>query len=415
MQAQLCEEIHLKEEYARQLSDIQVILSEEKARFKTELHGKEDSLEKFESKFLDMEVLLQRERDLVSQLQQTLQHGSAKILSLEDQVVLEQDRCKMIQQKITTKSKEVSQLLNIPSTIEVSQYFSLILAELLAEHARKPKSYPIAHQGLILLFYEHLKGKARANREDPLVENAHIFEGHEGSESDEDSSNIPLHKKVRVVVEAKDDMEVKVGFEEEQEKAVEVEAESEKKEVEGEEEHVQRKEYFEELEVSDSRNEAQHTTKEKKQRDLDDKIQNLIKDTNTIGKKDTTVDTSEAEDEEEMQDWPEKEMIKGYLKHLEDVIIILKEKGEVSSHNMNALVACLEKNKQNKEMVIIDDVSTTSSAPHSSRRRTRQTTSDLEMKTKDTHQMQDNKDLKEVANAMMMLAKNAEESIKVFI
>ncbi|XP_059076522.1 uncharacterized protein LOC131028819 [Cryptomeria japonica] len=54
--------------------------------------------------------------------------------------------------------------------------------------------------------------------------------------------------------------------------------------------------------------------------------------------------------------------------------------------------------------MIIDDVPTTSSVLHSSRRRTRQTTSELELKTKDTHQMQD---LKEVANAMMMLVKDA--------
>lgn len=89
-------------------------------------------------------------------------------------------------------------------------------------------------------------------------------------------------------------------------------------------------------------------------------------------------------------------MIKGDLKHLEDVIIIIKDKVEVdneiiiiritqtekalkkfnnhslevlkvSSKNMNALVDCLEKNQQNKEMVIIDDVLTSSSAPQSSK------------------------------------------------
>lgn len=113
-------------------------------------------------------------------------------------------------------------------------------------------------------------------------------------------------------------------------------------------------------------------------------------------------------------------MIKGDLKHLEDVVIIIKEKGEVdndlinnrikktentlkkfmehsmvvlkvSSQNMNALVSCLEKNKQNRDMMIIDDESTSSSVLHSSRRRTRQTTSELELKTKDNQKMQENK------------------------
>lgn len=67
-----------------------------------------------------------------------------------------------------------------------------------------------------------------------------------------------------------------------------------------------------------------------KQRDLDYKIQNLIKDTNT-GKEDAEVDTSEADDEIEMQDWLEKEMIKGDLKYLEDVIRIVKDKAEVDN------------------------------------------------------------------------------------
>ncbi|XP_059064729.1 uncharacterized protein LOC131856815 [Cryptomeria japonica] len=161
------------------------------------------------------------------------------------------------------------------------------LNESLVDHARKPKSYPISHQGLILLIYEHLKGKARANREDLLVENAHIFEGHEGYESDDDKYNIPLHKKGRVADEAKDEMEVKASLEEEQGKVVDVEVESEKKKAEGEGEKVKRKEYSEELEVSNSRNEDHHT---------------MEKDTNTVGKEDAAVETSEAEDEDDMQD-----------------------------------------------------------------------------------------------------------------
>lgn len=89
-------------------------------------------------------------------------------------------------------------------------------------------------------------------------------------------------------------------------------------------------------------------------------------------------------------------MIKGDLKHLEDVIRIIKDKVEVdneiiinritktkkslkkfmkhnlevlkvSSQNMNAMVDCMEKNQQNKEMVIIDDVLTSSSTLESFR------------------------------------------------
>lgn len=42
-------------------------------------------------------------------------------------------------------------------------------------------------------------------------------------------------------------------------------------------------------------------------------------------------------------------------------------------------------------------------------------TCDLETKTKDIQLKQENKDLREVAKAMMLLVKNVEESIKVFI
>lgn len=44
VKAQLCEEIPLKEVYAWQLSDTQVILSEEKVRFETKLHEKDNSI-----------------------------------------------------------------------------------------------------------------------------------------------------------------------------------------------------------------------------------------------------------------------------------------------------------------------------------------------------------------------------------
>lgn len=55
MHTQVRDEIRLKEEYARQLSDAQVTLSEEKERFETELREKGSRLEQLEKKFLDME------------------------------------------------------------------------------------------------------------------------------------------------------------------------------------------------------------------------------------------------------------------------------------------------------------------------------------------------------------------------
>lgn len=80
------------------------------------------------------------------------------------------------------------------------------------------------------------------------------------------------------------------------------------------------------------------------------------------------------------------------MKHLEDVIRIVKDKAEIdndtiinrvmktekalknfmnhglevlriSSKNMNALVDCLERKQENKDMVIIDDIPTSSSTP----------------------------------------------------
>lgn len=140
------------------------------------------------------------------------------------------------------------------------------------------------------------------------------------------------------------------------------------------------------------------TSIQSKQRDLEYKVHNLINDTNS-GKKSVEVETSEVEDEIEMQDWSEKDLIKGDVKHLEDVIRIVKDKTEVDneiiinrvaktkkalknfmnhnlevlrilSQNMNALVDYLERKNQNKDMVIIDDMLTTSSSPQISRRRT---------------------------------------------
>lgn len=48
VQAQLREEIRLKEEYARQLNDAQVMLLEEKARFEIELCKKDNCIEQVE-------------------------------------------------------------------------------------------------------------------------------------------------------------------------------------------------------------------------------------------------------------------------------------------------------------------------------------------------------------------------------
>ncbi|XP_059071755.1 chromatin modification-related protein EAF7-like [Cryptomeria japonica] len=243
-----------------------------------------------------------------------------------------------------------------------------------------------------------LKGqkKSRASKDDHLMANAHISNSHVDFESDDDLSNVPLHKKGRVDDVDKEDTDVEAGMEEEQGKEVDYEAESEKKEDAGDEEE------------------------------------------------DEEVETSEAEDEIKMQDWSEKDLVKGDLKHLEDVIRIVKDKAEVeneviinrvaktkkalknfmnhslevlrvSSQNMNALVDCPERNQQNKETVIIDDMPTSNSAPQTSRHRTRQMTCDLKIKTKDIHLKQEDKDLREVAKAMMMLVKDAKESIKVFI
>lgn len=70
----------------------------------------------------------------MSQLQQTMQDGSARTLTLENQMVLEKDKCRKLQKEIIEKDKEITWLLSIPPTVEVSQDFSLILVELYASH-----------------------------------------------------------------------------------------------------------------------------------------------------------------------------------------------------------------------------------------------------------------------------------------
>lgn len=108
MQVQLCEEVRLKEEYAQHLSDMHIMLLEEKAIFEAKLQDREDSLELSERKFLDIEVLLQQEWDRTLQLQQAAQDGSARILTLESQVIIEKKRCKELQHEVISKSEEVS-------------------------------------------------------------------------------------------------------------------------------------------------------------------------------------------------------------------------------------------------------------------------------------------------------------------
>ncbi|XP_059064683.1 uncharacterized protein LOC131856778 [Cryptomeria japonica] len=73
-----------------------------------------------------------------------------------------------------------------------------------------------------------------------------------------------------------------------------------------------------------------------------------------------------------------------------------------------------EKDKKSKDIVIVDDESGSSSVQHSSRCRTRRNAKELELKTKGNQQVQERKDLKEAANAMMMLVKDAEDTIKIF-
>ncbi|XP_059067867.1 uncharacterized protein LOC131039471 [Cryptomeria japonica] len=112
-------------------------------------------------------------------------------------------------------------------------------------------------------FYRDYKfsGKVKANKDDPFLENAHISKDYDGFDSDEDSSNLPPKKKLRVSENDKEDTEEKVVEEEveneqEQEKEVEEEAENEKeKEAEGEDgdkDNEQREEEVEESEVKEN-------------------------------------------------------------------------------------------------------------------------------------------------------------------
>lgn len=88
------------------------------------------------------------------QLQQTVQDGSARILTLESQMVIEQDKCKELQHEIMTKDKEVSRLLSIPPHVEVSQDFSLILVELYVSHWERIKQYSPSLQPVLRFLRE---------------------------------------------------------------------------------------------------------------------------------------------------------------------------------------------------------------------------------------------------------------------
>lgn len=56
--------------------------------------------------------------------------------------------------------------------ISLPFYLASSLNKSLADHIKKPSSYPLANQGLILLIYEYMKDKSRATKDDPLILNA---------------------------------------------------------------------------------------------------------------------------------------------------------------------------------------------------------------------------------------------------
>lgn len=111
--------------------------------------------------------------------------------------------------------------------ISLPFYLASSLNESLTDYAKNPNSYPIAHKGLILLIFEHLKDKARATKDDPLITNSHIPESCKDFDLDEDQPNAPTHKKRRVEIEH-EEMEVHCEVEEEKGKDIEIEMEYEK-------------------------------------------------------------------------------------------------------------------------------------------------------------------------------------------
>lgn len=118
--------------------------------------------------------------------------------------------------------------------ISLPFYLASSLNESLVDHAKNPNSYPIAHQGLILLIYEHLKDKARATKDDPLIMNAHISKSSKDSDLDEEQPDASTHLKRRVDT-VNMDSEVHCDVEEEKGKDFEIDMEYEKDENIGEE------------------------------------------------------------------------------------------------------------------------------------------------------------------------------------
>ncbi|XP_059075131.1 uncharacterized protein LOC131875121 [Cryptomeria japonica] len=229
--------------------------------------------------------------------------------------------------------------------------------------------------------------KARATNDDPLITNAHISERCKDSDSDEDQPNAPTHKKRRADSE---NVEMEMHYDEEEKgKDTETKMEIEKDENVGEEEEGESIN-FQKWVVDNI------TSMQSKQSDLNNKINKLIKE-NNIGKNDEEMETSEVEEEIEMEEWLEKDLIKGDLKYLEDVVRMMKEQAEedkdktntqvarikkhlksfmnhnlrvlkFSSQNMNTLVGHLEKKNQDKNMVIIEDVPTSNTTHQISRK-----------------------------------------------
>lgn len=106
-------------------------------RFEVELREKEASVRQSDKHLLEAEALLRHEQDRTSQLQQTVQDGKARILTLENQMIIEQNKWRELQQEVIAKGDEVSRLLSISPLVQVSRDFSAILIELYASHWEK--------------------------------------------------------------------------------------------------------------------------------------------------------------------------------------------------------------------------------------------------------------------------------------
>ncbi|XP_059069456.1 uncharacterized protein LOC131859561 [Cryptomeria japonica] len=134
------------------------------------------------------------------------------------------------------------------------------------------------------------KDKVKANKHDPFVENAHIYEDYDSFESDEDSTNPPPKMKLRVSKKAEDYAEETDDPKQKHEKEMEKEVTHEKeKELEGEtgdKDNEQGKEDVDESEEKESpydtynRDEVQNNMEERNPRS-EDSAQDM-EDTDTI-------------------------------------------------------------------------------------------------------------------------------------